>query len=117
MAKLVLSDPEVIDLEIYRGDSGSFIVTVTDALGAPIDVSAASWLAEIRETPDSPTPITAMTVTPVAGQPSQVAVKITPGSTNPMMKDGSWDLQMTLGGEITTLMGGKVILAKDVSKV
>lgn len=116
MAKLTLSSPEVIDLEIYRGDSGSFIMTVTDSDGNPMDVTAADWLAEIRTTQDTPTVITEMNVSPISGQPSQVKVSIAPGSTSTMQTNGVWDIQMTLAGEVTTLLGGAVILKKDVSK-
>jgi hypothetical protein len=133
---IALSDPAEVDIVGYRGDSGSFRVTVTQG-GAPLDVSAAVWDADIRLAPDAPV-LATMTVTPVVGTtnavdvvlPAEQSAQITDTATvgTPTTEPGPpttvveavWDLEMTLGTDpnttTTTLLRGKVTMTKDVSR-
>lgn len=114
---VVLSDPLQADLVVYRGDSGLFRVTVLDALGAPLDVSSAVWLCQIRTQADDPDPLTTLTVTPVAGDPSSVDVLFGSAMSATLSANAVWDLQMTLDSQVTTLLTGRVMVTKDVSRV
>lgn len=109
-----LSAPTKTDLVIYRGDTGRFRVTVTDPDGNPVDVSTASWLCQIRRSPDSPEAVT-LDVFPVSGDSSSVDVGITPDQSLSIDPNSVWDLQMTKGGDTVTLLAGLVRLTKDVS--
>lgn len=113
---VTLSAPLAVDLVVYQGDSGSFRVTITDDLGAPFDVSAATWLAQVRPILSDP-PTTTLDVTPVVGDPSSVDVALSSTKSALITGNSVWDLQMTLAGEVTTLMGGAVRLTKDVSRL
>lgn len=113
---VVLSAPEPVDLVIYRGDSGRFRVTVTDPAGAPLDVSGATWESQMRPNQDSTTQQT-FTVTPVVGDPSSVDVILDAATSAAIdFTAGVWDLQMTMTGEVQTLLGGRVTVTKDVSR-
>jgi hypothetical protein len=129
------SDPAELDIVGYRGDSGTFRVTVTQA-GAPLDVSQATWDADIRLSPDAPV-LATMTVTPVVGTTNAVDV-VLPADQSALITDTAtvgtptsdpgpvtteveavWDLEMTMpgaNGATTTLLRGKVIMTKDVSR-
>lgn len=132
---IALSDPAEVDIVGYRGDSGRFRVTVTKG-GAPLDVSAATWDADIRLAPDAPV-LATMTVTPVAGTTNAVDV-VLPADQSALITDTAtvgtpnveagpvtsvveavWDLEMTeagTNGATTTLLRGKVTMTKDVSR-
>jgi hypothetical protein len=112
---IVIGDPDHADLIVYRGDTGRFRVNVTDSAGTPLDVSAAVFDCDIRLTPDSGNTITSLTVTPVAGTPSAVDVTVTADQAR-LLDDGVWDLEMTLAGEVITLLAGAVIVTDDVSR-
>jgi len=112
---IVIGDPDTADLVVYRGDSGRFLVNVTDNTGTPLDVSTAVFDCDARATPDAATPFTSLTVTPAPGIPSAVDVTLT-ATQSRLLADGVWDLEMTLGGEVITLLTGAVIVSLDVSR-
>ena len=111
-----LSGPMVTNLAVYRGDSGRFRITVADYNGTPVDISTATWDADIRKTADDPTVITSFTVTPVAGDPASVDVVL--AADQSALLDGNcvYDVQMTLGAEVSTLIYGSITLTQDVSR-
>jgi len=116
--RICLSEPATLDLCVHRGDSGRFRVTVTDPDGLPVDVSAGTWDCDIRRTPDDPVLTATMQVTPVAGTTNAVDVilsaaestKLTPGIAF------VWDLELTLGTEVMTLLRGGFQVTPDVSR-
>lgn len=111
---LTFSRPFPLDLMVYRGDSGRFRVHVQYVDGTPINISGAAWDCDVRATVDTATPITSLTVTPI--DTSTVEVVITP-TQSALLTDGAvWDLEMTLGTEVQTLLRGSVFLVKDVSR-
>jgi hypothetical protein len=107
-----------VDLALYKGDSGKFRVTVTDDAGAPINVSTATWDADIRvNAADAGTPVANFTVTPVGGDTSSVDVAISAANSASLaVATYYYDLQMTLSGLVTTLITGKVFVTQDVSR-
>ena len=111
---VIISDPLPVDLFIYRGDSGRFRVAVTDPAGVPMDVSAATWDCDVRTTHDAVDVIVTFDVNPVDATTVEVVVD---ALTSALLIDQSvWDLEMTLAGEVTTLMAGTVHVHKDVSR-
>ncbi len=73
---------DVLDLSVYRGDSGRFQVTVTEADGTtPVDISAATWLADIHTVDDAPRRVR---IEPLAGQPHIVEVILTAAVSAPL---------------------------------
>lgn len=107
--------PGVVDLCVYRGDSGRVRVRITDANG-PVDVSAATWDCDFRATADDTNVLCSPTVEPVVGETNAVDVVITPDQSELLDADAVWDLEMTLGGQVTTVLTGKVLVTKDVSR-
>jgi hypothetical protein len=110
-----LTQPQRLNLHVYRGDSGRFRVSVTDADGEPIDLTAATWDADIRKTALDDTTVGSFVVTPVDINSIDVIL------TAPLSRtlDDSpyvWDLEMTLGVEVTTLLVGELVVDQDVSR-
>ena len=116
LGEICFSEPARLDLCVYRGDSGRLRVNVTDPDGVPLDVSAATWDCDIRATADSPTVIVSMAVEPVDGSDTSVDVVLDAASSALLSANAVWDLQMTLGGAVTTLLTGAVTTTLDVSR-
>jgi len=118
LAATCFTQPQLLDLCAYRGDSGRFRVSVTDATTqGPIDISAATWDADIRKTADDTELAGTFTVEPVAGQTNSVDVILTAAVSATLdAPPYVWDLEMTLGTEVTTLLTGGLTVTKDVSR-
>jgi hypothetical protein len=115
--KVCFTKPGNIDLCVYRGDSGRIRVRITDADGAPIDVSGATWDCDIRLTADSTTVLCSPDIEPVAGVTNAVDIVLTAADSAVLDDNCVWDLEMTLNGEVTTVLAGKVFVTDDVSRV
>lgn len=114
LAPICFTKPQALDLCVYRGDSGRLRVSIVDDAGAPLDVSGATWDCDIRPEPDGEI-ITTMTVTPIDASTVEVALSAAQSALLPVT-GGVWDLEMTLNGDVTTLLAGKVTVTKDVSR-
>ena len=108
--------PGVVDLCVYRGDSGRVRVRITDADGQPVNVSSASWDCDFRLTEDATEVLCSPDVEPVPSVPNAVDIVLTAECSAGLNSDGVWDLQMTMNGETTTVLAGKLLVTKDVSR-
>ena len=115
---VVLSSPVKVDLAIYKGDTGSFKITVTDEDGAPVNISGHTFDGDIRLTPESVSPVTTFTITPVGGDTSSIDVLLTATNSNLLTDDAPYyyDIEMKLGAVVTTLVGGLIYVTQDVSR-
>jgi len=112
---IVFSQPTEVDLVVYRGDTGRFRVSVSNPDGSPLDVSMATWDCDIRASEDAEPPLASLNVYPVDGMTDTIEVQLN-STTSRSLTGGVWDLEMTLGGEVQTLLKGRVIVQKDVSR-
>jgi hypothetical protein len=114
---LCLSDPVDVALCVYRGDTGTFRITLTDTAGTPVDISTATWDADIRVLADDVAPVCSFTVTPVVGIPEAVDVTLTAVDSALLdLPAYVYDVQMTLGTVVQTLVAGPLTTTKDVSR-
>lgn len=113
-----IGEPATCHLIVYRGDSGRFRVTVTNADGTAADVSTGTWDADIREQAEAVQPMASLTMSPVENRPDQIDV-ILSATTSASLRPGGpwyWDLELTMGGEVQTLLAGNVTVRADVSR-
>jgi hypothetical protein len=110
---VVLSDPLIADIQVYRGDSGRFRVRVNED-DSPVDLTAATWDADIRATADETVVLGSFTVTLLDTLTAEVVLPAAVSAVLPAK--AVWDLQMTLDGEVQTLLRGDVTVIKDVSR-
>lgn len=115
VVELTLSDPLEADLIVYRGDSGQFRISVSDDSG-PIDISDAEWAGDIKAKQDDVVAITSFDFVPVVGDTSSVDVMLPAINSALINKDSRYDVQMTRGSEIATLMFGSIKVTKDVTR-
>lgn len=118
LGRICLSEPARLDLCVYRGDNGRLRVTVTDPDGAPIDVSAMAWDCDIRRIPDAPTVAANMTVVPVTGQTNAVDLVLSAEQSALLRPETRfvWDLEMSSGNVVQTLLTGTFDVTPDVSR-
>lgn len=114
---IVLSDPLIVDLEIYRGDSGGFRISVKDPYGAPIDISDATWDSDIKLNENESIPMTTFDIVPVVGDTSSVDAVISPEKSSLLTSSCVYDVQMTLDTKVRTLIRGSISVTQDVSRV
>lgn len=112
--RVVFTDPLPVDLYVYRGDSGRFRVAVTDPDGNPLDISSATWDCDVRVNYDATESLISLDVNPIDA--NTIEVVLTPPMSTLLVDLAVWDLQMTMNGEVQTLMAGLVHLHKDVSR-
>lgn len=118
MAKQSITyDPQVLDLGLYAGDGTSFRLVVTDAAGAPVNLTG-SMIAQIRTARDSQDPpVTSFNIDLSQSVEGIAGLKLTGDQTQMLGKfSGVWDLQWTpIDTEPVTLCQGKVECILDVS--
>ena len=115
-SSIILSEPTKVDLDVYRGDSGRFRITVKDSVGAPIDITAATWDSDIRLNSTSPTVITNFDIIPVVGDPSSIDVVLTPENSALLTTNCVYDIEMAVTSTVTTLISGSIKVTQDVSR-
>jgi hypothetical protein len=114
--ELCLTDPVDQDLCVYRGDTGYFMIVVTEAdMTTPIDVTTATWQALIKVSPDEKDPVGAFVVTMHPGEVNVVDVTLPPLISATLAGPYFYDVEMTLDGKVTTLVAGTLTVDKDVS--
>lgn len=119
LGEICFTDPDHLDLCVYRGDTGRLQVDVVNADGTPANLSGATWDADIRATVDDTTVLATMTVTPAPGLPGSVIMSLSSGDSAGLENldpPAVYDLQMTLGGNVETLLQGNVTVTPDVSR-
>lgn len=115
-ASVILSKPFKVDITVYRGDSGSFRISVKDPDNNPIDISGATWDADIRVKDKDPVAVTSFVIEPVVGDTSSITVSLPSENSALLTRSGVYDIQMTLNDVVTTLIAGEIILTLDVSR-
>lgn len=114
--EIVLSGPKEVNINIYRGDSGSFRITMTGPLGTPIDISGATWDGDIRLKATDPNPITSFDFVPVIGEPQSVDVVLPSDKAELLSGKLVYDVEMRDGTSVTTLIFGQIVAEQDVSR-
>lgn len=119
MAKQTITyDPQILDLILYAGDGANFRLVVTDAEGAPVNLTG-TMLAQVRLTRDSADPPSAVFNVDLTEAVDGIAtLTLTGDQTQDLGKyTGVWDLEWTATDqEPVTLCQGKVECLPDVSR-
>ena len=114
---VILSAPMMVNLAVYRGDSGQFRITVTDSVGAPVDISGASWDGDIRVKAADPILIASFDIAVVVGDTSSIDVFLTAEQSKLLIPNTVvYDIEMTEGEYVSTLIYGTINVTQDVSR-
>ena len=115
-SSISLSGPLKVDLSVYRGDSGRFRITVTDIAGNPVDVSAATWDADIRLKADDADTIGNFVIVPDATDTSSIDVELPADLSGTLPQNCTYDVEMRMGTDVKTLVCGNITVTQDVSR-
>jgi hypothetical protein len=115
-SKIALSGPVKIDLSVYRGDSGRFRISVKDPSGNPIDLTGATWDADIRLKAADANTICSFDIAMVAGDTSSIDVILSAENSDLLTAACVYDVEMRLGVDVTTLVYGNITVTQDVSR-
>lgn len=114
---VALSGPMEVDLEVYRGDTGRFRVTVTNEDLSPVDLTGAEWDSDIRSSAAGATVVSQFQIVPVIGDSSSIDVILDEAGADALTAgDLVYDVEMRLGGEVVTLIKGSITVTQDVSR-
>lgn len=113
---IVLSAPKEVNINVYRGDSGSFRITMSGPLGVPIDISGATWDGDIRAKAVDVAPVTSFDFVPVVGDTSSVDVFLPADKAELLSGKYVYDVEMRNGDAVTTLIFGALVAEQDVSR-
>lgn len=115
--------PGTLNITAYRGDTKAWTVAFADDSTPPtaVDVSAWTWLAQVRSTLDEPNSVVATFDVDTTDAATGTLVVTLPATeaANLITVDGRatyyWDLQGTNGTVVKTWLAGKVKVTGDVS--
>ena len=113
-----MSTPAVYPLTVLIGDTCSISTTLQDSAGAAINISGRTYAAQIRATADSSTVIATFNCAIVGNGSTGQFVCTLPASTTAALTPGTgvFDIQETNSTVVTTLVGGPVTIAQDVTR-
>jgi hypothetical protein len=104
------------DLCVYRGDTGYFMIVVTEAdMTTPIDITTATWQAAIKRSVDDLDVAGVFVVTAHPGEINVVDVTLFPVVSSTLDGVYVYDVEMTLDNKVTTLVAGTLTVDKDVT--
>lgn len=113
--------PGKYDFAAYRGDTKQWTIAFTDSDGAPVNMAAWEWEAQIRATLDEPDSIVAtLTVDGTGAATGDLGLTLPAAESDGLVTvDGRatyyWDLQGTDGSVVKTWLAGKVKVTGDVT--
>jgi hypothetical protein len=113
--------PAPFDIAAYRGDTKEWTLNFADDAGVAVDMSAWSWLAQVRSSRDEPdTVVATFTVTDTDAATGTLTLTLPAAQSALLLTTGGkglyyWDLQGTDSTVVKTWLFGKVKVTGDVS--
>ena len=112
-----------LNLTIEQGATFRKVLTWTDNLGNPIDITGFTARMQIRQALKDPTPIISLTTENggivLGGVTGEIELYISDGDTEAMtIQKGVYDLELEAGGggDVTRLVEGKVTMSLEVTR-
>ncbi|MBO0729343.1 MAG: hypothetical protein J2P57_08800 [Acidimicrobiaceae bacterium] len=125
----IAAQPAPLDLRLYAGDDFTMVLALTDAAGQPIDLSAATIRAQIREQPwpPGPPPVPGPGPPPppppallgqfiIARGDSEIFLHLSAATSAILPRTSVWDVELVLGGIVTTLASGTITMTPEVTR-
>lgn len=104
-------------LKIRIGDTEQVVATIQTDAAAAVNITGRTYAAQIRATPDSATILATFTCA-ITDAPNGVVTCTLSATTTAALTPTSavWDMQETNGSVVTTLLAGRVTIARDVTR-
>lgn len=99
------------NLMLYRGDTHSFVLEVSDEAGSPLDLTGSKVAVLVAPKGDNPA------FSPDVGVlGSQIILSFAPSHTrNSTWRSADYDVQVTQGDVVTTILHGRIDMTKDIT--
>jgi hypothetical protein len=108
--------PAKLNYKIMRGDDFADVVTINEGdPSAPVDVSARTFTAQLRSTPDG-TVVASFSIDMTSAASGEVGYSLADTTTDDLSGSYVWDFQQDTAGVVRTLMGGAFVVEKDVTR-
>jgi hypothetical protein len=108
--------PAKLNYRIKRGDDFVDVVTIKEGdPSAAVDVSARTFTAQVRSTPDGDV-VASMSINMAEAASGEVGYSLADTVTDDLSGSYVWDFQQDTSGVIRTLMGGAFVVEKDVTR-
>ena len=108
--------PAKLNYTMVRGDDFADQVTIKEGdPPAAVDVSARTYTAQLRSTPDG-TVVASFTIDMSSAATGVVGYSLPDTTTDDLSGAYVWDFQQSSAGVIRTLMGGSFVVNKDVTR-
>lgn len=106
------------NITIYKGDSYSHQVNIKNSANVAINITGRTYISQIRKSKASESVVLSFTTTVTNAANGVLTMSLSSSETS-NINTGIYyyDLQETNGSTITTLMGGKVTVTGEVSRV
>jgi hypothetical protein len=107
--------PSAYDLNVYAGDSGEWQFTFWEDpyRTVPVDLTGATWKAEVREKHGS---VVVTTLTVSITDPNILTLTLSPTSSKLLVGTLSYDVEGTWPNDrVTTLLAGRVLVTPDIT--
>jgi hypothetical protein len=115
MATTITRLPTQVNLVLYEGDDFTFMVSVKDSSGQPVDLTGVTARAQIRASITAPAILGSFTPT-VDALAGNIWLHLADTVSSALPSTGVWDVEIDRGGEITTLAAGTVSMTPDVTR-
>jgi hypothetical protein len=108
--------PAKLNYRMLRGDDFADQVTIKEGdPPAAVDVSARTYTAQVRSTPDGAV-VATFTIDMTSAATGVVGYSLPDTTTDDLSGSYVWDFQQSTGGVVRTLMGGAFVVDKDVTR-
>ena len=112
-----MTKPANYPLDVRIGDTETVSVTMQDADGNPINISGRTYSAQLREKASSASPLATFSCSIINAAQGKFACTLSAEITEDLQPvNAVWDLQENNGGVITTLLAGKAVISRDVTR-
>jgi len=106
-----------VDLNVYKGDSGSFRITlIPNEDDEIIDLNEAEFDADIRLSAADEETISFFEITVVEDDPTSIDVFLSSDKSETLPEFCVYDVEMRIGDHVSTLVRGTINVTQDVSR-
>lgn len=114
-----MSSPATRDITIVSGDDYAHTVTFEQPADTPLDVSARTYTAQVREYANAPSALATLSVDMTDADTGDVTLRLTEAQTEALgqaVESGVWDLQQVNAGVTTTILRGTATILRDATR-
>lgn len=107
--------PIQVNLVLYEGDDFTFMVTVRDSAGLPVDLTGVTARAQIRTSVSAESILGEFTPT-IDALAGNIWLHLDDSVSSILPPTGVWDVEIDRSGDVETLAAGTISMTADVTR-